>query len=62
MIKPSKWYEGKLCIWLQIKYKDELRVIFLEGKKLQEVLEKLLPEHFPFKTTIVKENDMYEFT
>ena len=62
MIKPSKHYAGSPCIWLQIKYNNELRVVFLEGKKLQEVLEKVSKDDFPFETTIVQENDWYDFT
>lgn len=61
-LKPSKHYSGKQCIHLQIKYKGEDRAVFMEGRKLQEALEQMGEEHFPFTTTIVRENDTYEFT
>ncbi len=62
-VAPSKHYAGQKCIWLQIKHRNEFRVLFLQGVKLLEVLEAAKPEHFPFKTTIVKvNNEMYEFT
>jgi hypothetical protein len=61
-IEQSK-YEGKgQCIHMQIMVGDDKRVLFISGKKLMEALEQINKSDFPFKTTIVKENDWYEFT
>jgi hypothetical protein len=47
---------------MQIMVGDDKRVLFISGKKLMEALEQINKSDFPFKTTIVKENDWYEFT
>jgi hypothetical protein len=61
-IEQSK-YEGKgQCIHMQIMVGDDKRVLFISCKKLMEALEQINKSDFPFKTTIVKENDWYEFT
>ena len=60
-VNESKHYEGRSCIWLQIKYNNEFRVVFLEGKKIQEILQKIQPEQFPFRVTLIRENDWYDF-
>lgn len=38
------------------------RVLFTGSVVLQQLLEKIPADCFPFKTTIVEENDRYEFT
>lgn len=58
-IEPSKVTKGN-CLYLQIEYKGELRVIFTGSVVLLDAIVKV--PKFPFTTTIVKENERYEFT
>lgn len=50
------------CLYLQIRYKGELRVLFTGGSALLEVIQKVPAEGFPFTTTIIKENKRFIFT
>lgn len=50
------------CLYLQIRYKGELRVIFTGGSALIEVIQKVPQKEFPFITTIIKENKRFLFT
>jgi hypothetical protein len=50
------------CLYLQIIYKSEKRIIFTSGTALMEVIQKIPPERFPFITTIIKENRRYLFS
>lgn len=59
-ITDSK-YSGK-CLYLQIEYKEEKRVIFTGSRFLREVIEKIPKSEFPFKTTIIEEDERYEFS
>lgn len=61
-IEQSK-YEGKgNCLHLQIEYKNNKHVVFTGSKGLMEQIQKVPRDKFPFKTTIVKENEMFQFT
>lgn len=63
-IAPSKFCEkgnGK-CLHLQIEIDNEMRVVFTGSTNLQELIEKVPKEKYPFTTTIVKNGEMYEFT
>lgn len=50
------------CLYLQILYKGDQRVIFTGSSALLEVIKKVPRESFPFTTIIVKENKRYKFT
>ncbi len=58
---PSKHYNGQTCIQLQIKHGDDMRVVFLQGTKLEDLLGSVAKEDFPFKVTLIRENEWYDF-
>ena len=63
-IKPSNYPEkgnGK-CLHLQIALGENRHVIFTGSVPLQEMIERVPKENFPFSTTIVRENERFEFT
>ena len=61
-IEQSK-YEGKgKCLHLQIVLNQTKHVVFTGSQGLIEQIEKVPKDKFPFKTTIIKENERFEFT
>lgn len=61
-IKDSK-YEGKgKCLHLQIKLDGQQRVVFTGANGLMETLEQIPKDDFPFETTIVEQNERFEFS
>jgi len=54
-------YEGK-CLYLQVETGNEKRVIFTGSKTLMDMIAKVTEDKLPFTTTIVKDNDRFEFT
>ena len=64
LIKPSKYDDkgnGK-CLYLQITLDSEERVVFTGSVVLQDIINRIPSDAFPFKTTIVKKNKRYEFS
>jgi hypothetical protein len=59
-ITDSK-YKGK-CLTIQISIGEEKRVVFTGSISLMNMIEKVPAEGFPFVTTIVKENERFQFT
>lgn len=53
-------FKGK-CLCIQIIYSDEKRLIFTGSKALQQQIEQIPEDGFPFTTTIVKD-EHYEFS
>src|ERR1041384_770795 len=53
-IGPSK-YEG-FCLSLQIKFNDEMRVIFSRSKYLMDMIRKVPEDGLPFETKIIKDD------
>lgn len=53
---------GTLCLYLQIEYDGEKRVLFTSAQALMEAIQKVPKENFPFTATIVKQNERFEFT
>jgi hypothetical protein len=53
---------GTKCLYMQIVYDKEKRVVFSGSKVLIELIEQIPKTKFPFTTIIVKENDRFEFT
>jgi hypothetical protein len=50
-------------LYLQIEFKSEKRVVFTSSPYLQGMIEQVPGESFPFRATIIKdENGRYEFT
>jgi len=62
-IEKSKFEKasGK-CLHLQIELNQTKHVIFTGSTGLMDQIEKVPREKLPFKTTIVKENERFEFT
>jgi hypothetical protein len=59
-VNPSK-YEGER-LDLQIELNGNKRLVFTSSKFLREQIEKVDKSNFPFKTTIIRENEHFEFT
>lgn len=60
MIGPSKYpkKEGDQCLQLQIRYENQLRVVFSGSVYLQQMIQKVpRADGFPFLTTIIKEKE-----
>ena len=64
-IENSKYAEsnrnGK-CLHLQIELGGTKHVVFTGSSVLMELIERVPKSDFPFTTTIVEENEHYEFT
>lgn len=62
-IDESKYPKNKSgkCLMLQIEYEEERRVLFTGSDVLIEQIELIKKEQMPFKTTIVKNGDSFEF-
>lgn len=60
-IDDSKFNTGK-CLCIQIELNSTKHVVFTGSTMLAEAIKQVPKEGFPFKTTIVSENDMYVFT
>ncbi len=62
-IETSKYEKGNgKCLHVQITFDGAKRVFFTGSVNLMEQIQKVPKEKFPFKTTIVKDNERYEFT
>lgn len=59
-IEPSKFNDQ--CLHLQIDVDGDKRVLFLGSKNLINTIEQIPKEKFPIETTIIKDNNFYEFT
>lgn len=60
-IQNSKFNDGS-CLCLQIEINTSKHVIFTGSSKLAESIKQVPLEGFPFTTTIIQENEMYQFT
>jgi hypothetical protein len=64
-INDSKCFQEKgtgKCLKLQIVFNDEKRIIFTSASKLMEAITQIPLDQFPFKTTIIKDNDRFIFS
>jgi hypothetical protein len=62
-IEDSKYGSGNSkCLYLQIELNDTKHVMFTGSKSLIEMIEQVPKSNFPFKTTIITENERPEFT
>lgn len=63
-IETSK-FSGKSngrCLVLEIDVDGQSRIVFTGSVVLQEVIERVPVDGFPFKTKIVRDNERFEFT
>ena len=64
-IQPSKAFPEKgdgNYIKMQIEFNGEKRLVFTSGTVLMDLIKKVPEDAFPFTTTIVKNEDHFEFT
>lgn len=61
-IENSTKKVGTKFLTLQIEYENNKRVVFTGSKILQEQIEQVPENKFPFKTTIKKNDKRLEFT
>lgn len=63
-VEDSKYKDKayKKCLVMQIKVDNTQRVIFIGARVLIETISQLEEDDFPFKTTIVRVNNYFEFT
>lgn len=62
-IEDSKYGGGgSKCLHMQIEVGTTKHVVFTGSKNLIDQIQKVPKTEFPFSTTIVKENEWYEFS
>ncbi|MEG0188270.1 hypothetical protein [Algoriella sp.] len=61
-IEDSKAKQGTKFLTLQIELNGTNNIIFTGSKILQEMILQVPENGFPFKTTIIRENEYLEFT
>lgn len=62
-IENSKYEKGNgKCLHLQIAIGETKHVVFTGSKPLMDTIALVPKPDFPFKTTIIKENEWFEFT
>lgn len=61
-IGQSTVKKGTTLLTMQIEHKGERRVVFTGATILQQLIQQIPPEDFPFTTTIIKNGDTLEFT
>lgn len=62
-IEESKYQKGNgKCLHMQIQLGENKHVVFTGSAALQDVISRVPKAEFPFETTIVKDNDRFEFT
>lgn len=50
------------CLHMQISLDDVKHVVFTGSQVLANLIVRIPKDYFPFKTTIIKENERYEFS
>jgi len=61
-IEKSKQKENSKCLTLQIEKQGEKRVVFTGSTVLMQQIESVPKDKFPFETTIINDNEYFEFT
>lgn len=61
-IKESTQKSGTKYLTLQIEKQGSQNIVFTGSKILMTQIQKIDKDNFPFTTTIVKDNEYYEFT
>lgn len=63
IIEKSKFESGNgQRIRLQLVVDNEKRILFTNSVNLMEMIQKVPADKFPFRTTIIRENQRFEFT
>lgn len=60
-IEPSKFNKGK-CLFMQISLNKTKHVVFTGSNYLMDIISKIAEKDFPFTTTIVEDNERFNFT
>ena len=60
-IVESKFEKGP-CLHIQIQIADVNHVIFTGSQVLQQMIKEVTDDSFPFTTTIIEQDEHYEFT
>lgn len=60
--EPSKHHENTRCLTLEFQMNGNKHILFTGSTVLIQMIEKVPKGSFPFTTTIVKENEYFEFT
>jgi len=62
-VKPSKITDkgSGICLHMQIEYEGLKRAFFCGSKILKGLLEQVPKDRFPFKATIIKNGERFEF-
>jgi hypothetical protein len=62
-IEDSKFEKGNgKCLYLQIHVDNAKRVLFTGSASLMEMIKQVDKNDFPFTTTIVRENERFQFS
>lgn len=61
-IEDSTKKAGTKCLYLQLEFENQKRVLFTGAQALLEAIQQIPASEFPFTTTIVKDNDRFEFS
>ena len=64
-IEDSKVFKergSRKCLHLQISFKEEMHVVFTSSSCLIDAISQVPESGFPFKTTIIQENERFIFT
>src|SRR5205809_1348577 len=62
-IENSKYEKGNgKCLYMQIELNNNKHVVFTGSTVLMQLIEQVPKSDFPFQTTIIKDNDHFEFT
>ncbi len=62
-IEVSKYDKGTgKCLYIQVLVDGSKRVLFTGSANLMDMINQVPKDKFPFKTTIIKENERFEFT
>ncbi len=62
-IEASKFEKGNgKCLYMQIIVDNTKRVLFTGSVNLMQMIEQVPKDAFPFTTTILRENERFEFT
>lgn len=62
-IEQSKFEKGTgKCLFMQIEVDGQKRVLFTGSASLMDMIQQVDKSQFPFETTIIKENERFQFT
>lgn len=61
-VEDSKYGSNRKCLYLQIGIGDLKYVVFTGSTVLIETIQQVPKTEFPFATTIVKDNERFEFS